>query len=463
MKGSLLRVLSVLLLVSMLAACAPAHRHGTTHRRPGQAATAPAAATAAPTKPAATTPSPAVVQPTAAPGATKLTLWHPYTGATGKAFEQLLYDFNVSHPNVSIVPSYGGTLYTMRDKLLTAIAGNAAPDLSVIDQFWSAELADANAMVRVQDFIDAEPSFNKDDIYDYAWKTATYKDKIWSMPFSTSNEVLYYNKDLFQKAGLDPNKPPKTWDELASMATKLTKDLNGDGKTDQWGLSLVLTADTGSVYDWLIFNWQNGGALFDDAFTKSRFNEQPGVEALQFYIDLVNKLKVVPLAPPPSGFDNGLIAMTIGSTSRLSTNIGLLKDNLGVAPLPMQKKQATGVGGANLAILSNTKNKQAAWEFVKWMNSADVNLQWSMSTGYLPLRKSVVAAAKYQDYLVKEPRAKVILDQMPFAIVRPNIPAYAPGSREIGLAVEEAVFGNKDAKATLDAAAKKVDAMLQGK
>ena len=223
----------------------------------------------------------------------------------------------MSHPKISVVPSYGGSLWTMQDKLMTAIAGKAAPDVSIIDQFWGAGLADASAVLAAEDFFSKDASFDKTDIYDYAWKTATYKNKAWSMPFSTSNEVLYYNKAMFKAAGLDPEKPPKTWTELASMAQKLTVDTNKDGKTDQWGIALVLKADEGSVYDWLSFNWQNGGELFDETFTKSRFNEQPGVEALQFYIDLVYKQKAMTLAPPTSGFDNKLIAMTIASSSRL--------------------------------------------------------------------------------------------------------------------------------------------------
>ena len=97
----------------------------------------------------------------------------------------------------------------MQDKLLTAIAGKAAPDISIIDQFWGAGLADANAVLAAEDFFSKDASFDKTDIYDYAWKTATYKNKAWSMPFSTSNEVLYYNKAMFKAAGLDPKSRPR--------------------------------------------------------------------------------------------------------------------------------------------------------------------------------------------------------------------------------------------------------------
>jgi multiple sugar transport system substrate-binding protein len=414
-------------------------------------------ATAKPTdvpKPTATT--------TLAASPVKLTLWHAYSGDMGKQFEALITEFNQTHPNIQITPSYGGSLYTMHDKLMTAIAGKAAPDISQTDQYWASELGQANAIVKVANYLAKDPNFKKDDIYDMAWKTGSYKGEVWTMPFSCSNIVLYYNKDLFKAANLDPEKPPKNWAELQSMAKHLTKDTNGDGTTEQWGLAFPITSDVGGIYYWLAFLWQNNGQLFDGGNTKSLFNDQAGVDALQFWMDLMQKDKSVPAKAPDKGFETGLVAMTFASSSSLNANIKALgTDKLGMAPMPMGKKAATGVGGGNLAILSTCKAPDAAWEFVNWMTSAEINLRWSMQTGYLPLRKSVVASAAYQDYLKKEPRAQVIINQMDTAIVRPNVPAYAPGSREMGLAIEQAVLGKATAKAALDDAAKKVDDLLK--
>jgi ABC-type glycerol-3-phosphate transport system substrate-binding protein len=119
------------------------------------------------------------------------------------------------------------------------------------------------------------------------------------------------------------------------------------------------------------------------------------------------------------------------------------------------------VGGANLAIMANCEDKQAAWSFVEWMTSPQVNLRGSMGTGYLPLRRSVVAAERYQQYLEAEPRTRVIVEQMEVARVRPNIPAYAAASREVGLALEKALFTSADATAALRSAAEKVNEILQ--
>jgi len=457
MKTLYRALLVLVLLAGLVAACAPAATPTPTAIPPTPK---PAAPTATPVPPTPVPPTPVPPTPTPKPPVT-LTLWHAYSSSTGKAFEALVADFNATHPNITIQPSYGGDLWTMRDKLLTAIAGNAAPDVCQIDQFWCAELADAKAIVKMADLIAKDPKFDKADLYDKALETGTYKGELWTMPFSFSNIVLYYNKALFKAAGLNPDKPPQTWDELVEYGKKLTVDTNNDGTPDQWGLSLVLKADTGCVYYWLASLWQAGGKLFSDDYTKSRFNEAPGVEAMQYWIDLVHKHKIMPLAPPDKGFETGLIAMTWASTSSLTRYIGSLKENLGVAFLPKGKESATGVGGANLAIMTTAKDKEAAYEFVQWMTSAETNLKWSTTTGYNPLRKSVVASSAYKGYLAKEPRAQVIIDQMPYAVVRPNIVAYSAGSREIGLAVEEAVFGKLDAKTVLDAAAVKVDAMLK--
>ena len=386
-----------------------------------------------------------------------LTLWHAYGGAFGEQFEALVDEFNRQHSGIVIESSYGGSLWTMRDKLFTAVTGGAAPDLAQIDQFWSSELAEAGAIVRMEDWFGA---FDRDDIWPMAWQTAVYDGEIWTMPFSLSNIALYYNRALFRSVGLDPAVPPATWDELAAAADAATADNNGDGQTDQWGLSFPLRANEGVVYYWFAFLWQAGGELFTNEFDASRFQEQPGIDALGFWRTMV-ETGSIPLAPPEEGFDKGQIGMIMASTARLSRYVEALGDDLGVAPLPAgPAARATGVGGANLAVMASCEHKEAAWTFIEWMTGPDVNLRWSTSTGYLPLRRSVVLSDGYEAYLQQEPRARIILEQMDVARVRPNIPAYAAGSREVGLAIEEALFSDADPAVVLEAAAEKVDLIL---
>ncbi len=425
----------------------------------------PAPPTAVPTKAPAAAPT-QVPAPTAAPAAAggkqvALNFWHMYTGSRAKLMDELIASFNASHPNIVIKATYAGNTLTMHDKLITALVGGAPADVAQLDQFWSAELADGKALIKVGDLMKNDTTIKKDDFYPQIWDTATYNGEIWSMPFSFSNIALYYNKKLFKAAGLDPETPPATWDDLVKYGQKLTLDTNNDGKTDQWGLNMALQAAVGNIYYWLAFLWQNNGQLFSADYSTSKFNEQPGVEAAQFWVDLVQKHKIVPLAAPDKGFANGLVAMEFASTSSLADYRTMLKDDLGMGPMPKGKKAATGVGGGNLGIFTKCADVNAAWEFIKWMVSTETNLKWSTASGYVPLRPAVVASADYQAYLTKEPLGKVILAQMSTGVVRPNVPAYANASQEIGQAVEQAVFGNKDPKPLLDAAAVKVNGMLK--
>ena len=390
----------------------------------------------------------------AAPAKVKLTYWHFLGGDMGKRHETLIKEFNKANPDIEVESLYSGNAWTMRDKLLAAVAGKQPPDVSMIDQFWAAQLASTGAIVKMQTLIDGPDGIDKADVNKTAWMTATVDNEIWTMPYAMSNIVLYYNKDMFKAVGLDPNKPPTTWGELVDYAKKLTRDVNGDGKIDEWGLSFPIQAGTGTVYYYITFLWQAGGELYNADYSKVAFNSPAGVEALQFWMDLVYKHNVLPLAPPTEGFTVGRIAMELASSSTLETRQAKCKFPIGVAHIPSGKHKVTGVGGNNLAIFKNTSAKEAAaWKFVKWMSSPEMNLRWSTMTGYTPLRDSVVNSQGYKDYLKANPEVATMAGQMSYARPRPNNETYPEVSRILGLAVEKALFSKADPKQLLDEAA----------
>jgi len=398
----------------------------------------------------------------AAPAKIKLTYWHFLGGQMGKRHETLVAEFNKANPDIEVESLYSGNAWTMRDKLLAAVAGKQPPDVSMIDQFWAAQLASTGAIIKMQTLIDGADGIDKADVNKTAWMTATVDGEIWTMPYAMSNIVLYYNKDMFKAVGLDPNKPPTTWGELVDYAKKLTRDVNGDGKIDEWGLSFPITANTGTVYYYITFLWQAGGELYNADYTKVAFNSPAGVEALQFWMDLVHKHGVVPLAPPAEGFTVGRIAMELASSSTLETRQGKCKFPIGVAHIPAGKNKVTGVGGNNLAIFKNTSAKEAAaWKFVKWMSSPEMNLKWGTMTGYTPLRDSVVNSQGYKDYLKANPEVATMAGQMAYAKPRPNNETYPEVSRILGLAVEKALFSKADPKQLLNEAAVESDEYIK--
>lgn len=397
-----------------------------------------------------------------APPKVKLQYWHFLGGDIGKQHQALIDEFNKSNPDMEVSAIYSGTAWTMRDKLLTAVAGGVPPDVSLIDQFWAAQFAATGSIVKMQDFVTGPDGIDRQDVHPIAWATATVGTEIWTMPYAMSNIVLYYNKDAFVAANLDPNKPPTTWAELVTYAKALTRDVNGDGNIDEWGLTFPLRADEGTVYYWIAYLWQAGGEFYNKDFTETMFNSDEGVEALQYWIDLVHKHKVVPLAPPTEGFKTGRVAMQFASSAQLSNLQKQVKFQLGLAPMPSGKKKVTGVGGSNLAIFKTTPEKQtAAWKFVKWMSSPEVNLKWSTSTGYVPLRLSVLRSQAYKEFLKANPLVAAFVEQMDVAKPRPNVVSYADVSRVLGLAVERAVLSKEDPRKVLEQAAAEANDIIK--
>lgn len=388
----------------------------------------------------------------------RLEYWHHYGGEFGQVQEELVKEFNAAHPHITVEPQYAGTAWTARDKLFVALAGGGGPDISLIDQFWAAQLADAGFLQKMEDFFPGD--FDRDDILDVMWETATYDGVVWTMPSAASNLVLYYNKDLFRAAGLDPEQPPTTWDELLQIGRALTRDSDGDGRIDQWGLDMPLLANTGNVYPWIAFLWQAGGELFNEDNTRAAFNSEEGIATLAYWQELLEE-GVITLSPPANGWDMGVFGMQLASSARLNLYATTLPFEFGVAPMPHADVRVTGLGGNNIAIFTEDPAKQqAAWTFVEWLTSPEVNSRWAVESGYAPLRHSVMNSPEFQRHLQDEPRAVVGVEEMKWARPRPNIPAYADASRELGLAIEHALFGQEDPARALQAAERAVNDVL---
>jgi len=380
---------------------------------------------------------------------TTINYWHYLSGDYANVHEAMVEEFNALHPDIHVEVLYTGNQFATRDKLLASVAGGQPPHVSLVDQFWPPLMVSTGALVPIKNFVDPDEYF--EDFNQISMDTVTVNGEPWTMPFSMSNQILFYNKDMFREVGLDPEKPPRTWDELVEYAKLLTRDIDGDGKTDEWGVNFTTRANVGSVYTFITFLWQAGGEIYNEDFTKAAFNDAAAIEAVQFWIDLAHKHKVLSLSPPTEGFEIGRIAMQYSSTSSIEQTRNKVDFDFGVAALPAHKNMVTGVGGSSLAIFKTTpEHEAAAWTFVEWMSSPENNLKWSMQTGYTPLRKSVLSSPEYVQYLEENPALQVVIRQAQYAKARPNTVSYADVSRILGVAVEEALFANINPQKTMD-------------
>ncbi len=359
-----------------------------------------------------------VVTPVSAAEKQDLVFWHAKSSHRGKVWQKMVKEFNKTHPNIQVAATYQGGYTATLQKITTAIAAGATPDATEIpNRYGVPQFAESGKLLALDRFMSKK---EVKDIFEGVRQRFTYKGKLYAIPNATSNSLLYYNANAFKEVGLDPDKPPKNWKQLVAHAKKLTRDLNGDGKIDKWGLGTHTTTN----YFLYALILQNGGKVLDEN-GKPLFTSKEAVEACQFWSDLVHKHKVMPPLTHKATnklFVAGTTAMMFQSTSflaKIDKQIGKRFD-VRVVFLPKQKKYGTGLGGTGLGIFkSNPKREAATWEFVKWVTSPKWAAYWSENTGYIVTTKSAQKLASHKEFLKAHPRYNVAARQMKHAALMP--------------------------------------------
>ncbi len=478
MKRAMLVVLALLAFVLVLSACAPAPTPAPTQAPPTAAAKATEApkATTAPT--AAAAPKATAVPVPA--GATKFDFWHAMGGSNGEAIAEMMGRFNASQTKCYGTAIFQGTYDDALNKLKAGLQSKDVPAVVQMYDLATQLLIDLKVIEPMQTFIDKD----KFDLSDYEKNVLGYYSvggKLYGMPFNTSAPMLYYNKDLFKAAGLDPNKPPRTYAEVLEAAKKLQKkDASGKVTVSGYGISIYgwifeqLNAAAGGLY----LNNDNGRGA---RATAAAFNAPEGVGAVTFWKEGLDAGVYQLFGRHPAGtdavvsaFQSQQTAMFIESTARLRSliNASAGKFELGTAYIPRPneeafKKSGTIIGGASVYIMKDRPDaeKACAWEFVKFNTSPALQAYWHTASGYYPVTKKAYDEAIDKEWVGKYPQFLTAVNQLHDA---PTIPAtmgglsgVMPQSRQrIELAIEEVLSGKATPKAALDAAATEVTKYL---
>lgn len=406
-------------------------------------------------------------------GKTTIVFWHSFVSSTIPALQELITKFEKEYPDIHIEAQYIPSGDALIQKLVTAIRSKTAPDISWLHSDFLENLVNADAIYRMEEFINGPNGITQEDlkdIYPALIQFASWKGTLYSMPMEATNLALLYNKDMFKAAGLDPNKPPKTWDELYEYSKKLTFDKDGDGKDDQTGMFIPIYPAAGPLGSWMVwqwepFLWQAGGDVINDEQTKVLYDSEGGIKALELWQKIYRELK---LRTFTSDFDVAFaskrLAMSMDGPWNLPRYKDLLKNlNWAFAPLPEGPvTKATVVGGEYLAIFKQSKHPQQAWQFIKWLIQPETQAFWAMKSGYLPIRHAVLKVDKFQKYLEENPNFKVFVDQMEVGHVQKPIDyGGLEITRHIAQAIENATIGNRDVKTSLKEAADKSNKLLE--
>jgi multiple sugar transport system substrate-binding protein len=349
---------------------------------------------------------------------------------------------------------------TYYDRLVAAYASGQPPDVAHADLGgWVPAFAAKGWIVPLDDRLAGWEG--TDQIWPNLWPTVLYKGARYGLPWDTDCRFLTYNKQMFTKAGLDPEKPPVTWDEMLIDAQKMTDPAKGI-----YGYGVSGSMSELATLGYMLFLGGNGGRLLNKDYTQAAFNTPEGLEALKFYTELYTKYKVSPPGTPNMGEDEyrnamaqGQIAMSVGgpwSWPLIYSANPDMKGQVGTAIHPYNKEPYSVLGGWASVIASDSKEKDLAWEWVSYYTSKDVWLYWlSQSEGPMPTRKDVTEAPLFQD-----PLWQTVLATFPHADARPPIPEYPEISHEIQLMVQNVITGATTPEKAIQTAADNVNKIL---
>ena len=344
----------------------------------------------------------------------KVTFWYAGTGIYSQVLLTAVKEFNLLHKGkIEVIPVYTGSYQNTMQKLLTAMVGGETPVLAQIEQSRVGQFIDGGVLQNLENYVKNDPKLLK-DFFPALILACRYNGKLYALPLNDSTPLLYYNKDLFRKAGLNPDNPPKTWSELYEDAKKIS----ALGK-DIYGFRL-------GNDDWLIeaYIWQFGGKIISKDGRKMLIDNPGAIEAWKFFQKMV-KEKIAIYTPNGKAGNTLDLSGKIGMVVRSTGSLGYLKKNvkwdLGATFMPYEKQKVVPLGGANLYMFAShsQKQKQAAWEFMKFVESPQITLKWGIETGYMCARISAFNSQKMQKFLKQNPLSKLTYMQLQWARRRP--------------------------------------------
>ncbi len=380
--------------------------------------------------------------------AATLTVWETYNDDEHPVFKEIVAQFEQGHPGVTIdvirLPFAGA-----EPKIMTALTTRTEPDIARVDVSFLAKLAHKNALLPLDDRVSEE---FQADIVPVALASCRYRGRLWGIPDQTNGLCLFYNRDLFRAAGLDPDSPPETWDELIACGKRLT---NRDEGVFGIGLS-------NSLWWSLPFFYTHGATFLSDDGRHCLLNSAEGVKAFQLKVDMHTTHGIEGGAWRAGGiihdlgFQNGRYAMILNGPWAVESlkRTGI---DFGVALIPAGPAGThTNVGGNDLVVFRSTKSPDVATEFLTFVASEETQRMWAKRLGQVPVNQRAFDAITSEEH----PHLAVFVEQMRTAIPRPQTPFYPDMENLMNPEMQAALDNTKTVKAALDAAVAEIDKLL---
>lgn len=377
-------------------------------------------------------------------------------GVEGEQVKQLLPEFERGHPDIQVrVQSIPWS--AAHEKLITAYAGDATPDLCQLGNTWIPEFEALNAIQPLDSLLHTSGTIDSSDYFQGIWETNRLNGRVYGIPWYVDTRVLFYRKDLLKEAGFSG--PPTSWDELYEACELLVRR-----GVSRYGLLIPLN-------DWrypIIFGLQNGARLLTNGGRYGNFSAPAFQQAFRYFLrhfqDELSPLGMTEISNIYHGFTEGYYAMIITGP----WNIGEFSRRLpadmagrwGTAPLPGPGEGYPGVsvaGGSSLVIFRSSEKKAAAWKVIQYLSQRDVQMRFYQETGDLPANQH-----SWQDSsLAQNPYVQAFYIQLQHVVPTPKVPEWEQIMYKVQQYAEQAAYGRTKPEQALQRLDREVDNILE--
>ncbi len=336
----------------------------------------------------------------------KLNFWHAMSGARLEPVNTLVERFNESHPNIEVDATFTGSYEETLNQAITSAQSGNPPNIIQTYEVGTQMMWDSPYIVPIEDI--AEPGeVDWGDFLNVVRRYYTNREgKLVSMPFNSSTAILYYNKDMFREAGLDPDNPPSTYEEVEEVGKQLVESgVARDALTFGWPTWVFEQS-----HYWTNNLYVNNGNGREGRATEVLFDEEPGQRIMQTWADWEDEDILVYGGreyEPDSALLSQRVAMLAQSTSHAKDIVETAPFEVGTTFLPRPawaERGGTTIGGASLYIFEDDEEKmEAAWEFVKFISSTESAVYWHKQTGYFPIRYSALRKLMNEGWFAENP------------------------------------------------------------
>lgn len=412
--------------------------------------------------------------PTAPSGPVAITFWHNFTASNIDTLQRLVDRYHSLQDGVRVTLVYQGNYDDLLNKLLASFGTGNTPALAVAGEITTRLMMDSGETVPVQRFVDDE-DYDVSDFVPRAIEYYTVEGDLQCVPLNVSVNLFYYNKVAFQEAGLDPEDPPRTLDEVREAAERLVAR-GGAQEAGQAGIAL-------EIAPWYVENLlvMHGDLYADNAngreapATQVLFDDEPARTLFRWWHDMIADGLAINVGRNPTAADHFLAVaagdaeMTIGGSGALRTIFDVLEAGevegveMGVGAMPGLPDSVAGPppGDGCFWILSSRPEaeQEAAWEFLKWLMEPEQQAEWFAGTGFLAIRASAYDLPAAQEAMEKYTGFRVAAESLDYGPTEPEtlgpvIGAFPQVREALAKAAEQMILDSKDPEQALaDAAA----------